>query len=137
MNMCLHCKQLSVYHFWNWYRFIILTIVNIICLAKVQTNESVLIHGGASGVGTAAIQLCLQAKARPFVTAGSASKIQAAHSLGAVVGFNYKEDDIGAKVLEATGGDVRGNYAWFYCVLIIFRDIWFISKEIQDKITSD
>ncbi|KAK7480209.1 hypothetical protein BaRGS_00028594 [Batillaria attramentaria] len=73
-------------------------------IAKVQKGETVLIHGGASGVGTAAIQLCLQAGARPIITAGSAAKIETARHLGAAAGFNYKEDNVTAKVLDATGG---------------------------------
>ncbi|PVD28544.1 hypothetical protein C0Q70_11132 [Pomacea canaliculata] len=73
-------------------------------VGKVQAGESVLIHAGASGVGTAAIQLCIQAKAHPYITAGSSAKIQSAVRLGAVEGFNYKEENVGARVLEATGG---------------------------------
>lgn len=77
-------------------------------LGKVKAGESVLIHAGASGVGTAAIQLCIQAKAHPYITAGSSAKIQSAVRLGAVEGFNYKEENVGARVLEATGGRI-----WF------------------------
>ncbi|XP_076466810.1 quinone oxidoreductase PIG3-like [Babylonia areolata] len=73
-------------------------------IAKVQAGESVLIHGGASGVGTAATQLCLQAGAHPLVTAGTAAKLQAARGLGATAAFNYKEDDVAAGVLKATEG---------------------------------
>ncbi|XP_025096885.1 quinone oxidoreductase PIG3-like isoform X2 [Pomacea canaliculata] len=73
-------------------------------VGKVQAGESVLIHAGASGVGTAAIQLCIQAKAHPYITADSSAKIQSAVRLGAVEGFNYKEENVGARVLEATGG---------------------------------
>lgn len=73
-------------------------------IARVQPGESVLIHGGASGVGTAAIQLCVQAGARPLVTAGTAAKLETARSLGAVAAFNYKSDDVVAGVLNATDG---------------------------------
>ena len=64
-----------------------------------------LIHGGASGVGTAATQLCVQAGALPLVTAGSAGKLDTATSLGAVGAFNYKTDDVAAGVMKVTGGE--------------------------------
>ncbi|KAL8573502.1 hypothetical protein ACOMHN_047773 [Nucella lapillus] len=73
-------------------------------VAKVQPGESVLIHGGASGVGTAAIQLCVQAGARPLVTAGTEAKLETARGLGAVAGFNYKNDDVAAAIMKATDG---------------------------------
>ena len=68
-----------------------------------------LIHGGASGVGTAATQLCVQAGARPLITAGAATKLDTARSLGAVSAFNYKEDDVTAGVMKATEGEL----VWF------------------------
>ncbi|XP_071113105.1 quinone oxidoreductase PIG3-like [Haliotis cracherodii] len=73
-------------------------------VGKVQTGETVLIHGGASGVGTAAIQLVSLAGAKSIVTAGSENKIATATSLGASKGFNYKEGDFSQKVLDATNG---------------------------------
>ncbi|KAG8580063.1 hypothetical protein GDO81_007115 [Engystomops pustulosus] len=78
-------------------------------VAKVQKGETVLIHAGASGVGTAAIQLCRLAGAVPMVTAGSSEKIEVAKNLGAETGFNYKTEDFGKKCLEATnnvGADI-------------------------------
>ncbi|XP_075454589.1 quinone oxidoreductase PIG3 isoform X2 [Ascaphus truei] len=78
-------------------------------VGKVQKGETVLVHAGASGVGTAAIQLCRLAGAVPIVTAGTPEKLQMAEKLGAAAGFNYKEDDFGEKCLEFTnnvGADV-------------------------------
>ncbi|XP_063771354.1 quinone oxidoreductase PIG3 [Pseudophryne corroboree] len=78
-------------------------------VGKVQKGETVLIHAGASGVGTAAIQLCRLAGAIPMVTAGSADKLQLAKKLGAAAGFNYKEEDFGKRCLEASnnvGADI-------------------------------
>ncbi|ELT87242.1 hypothetical protein CAPTEDRAFT_163551 [Capitella teleta] len=74
-------------------------------VGKLKVGEKVLIHAGASGVGTAAVQLVKQAQAQPYVTAGSKEKIQFAEELGAIKGFNYKEGDFAAKVLKATNGD--------------------------------
>ncbi|KAM9315803.1 quinone oxidoreductase PIG3 [Gastrophryne carolinensis] len=71
-------------------------------VAKVQKGETVLIHAGASGVGTAAIQLCRLAGAVPMVTAGSADKLEFTKKLGAAAGFNYKTEDFGKSCLEAT-----------------------------------
>ncbi|XP_046574671.1 quinone oxidoreductase PIG3-like [Haliotis rubra] len=73
-------------------------------VGKVQSGETVLIHGGASGVGTAAVQLVSLAGAKSIVTAGSEAKIATAVSLGASQGFNYKEGDFSQKVRDATNG---------------------------------
>lgn len=72
---------------------------------KLQEQETVLIHAGASGVGTAAIQLAKQLKnATVIVTAGSKAKLDFCQSLGADVLINYKEEDFSEKVKEATNG---------------------------------
>ena len=70
----------------------------------MQSGDSVLIHAGGSGVGTAAVQLVRLAKGTAFVTAGSQEKIDFAKSLGAADGFNYKEGNFSDKVLAATDG---------------------------------
>ena len=73
-------------------------------VGKVQKGESVLIHGGGSGVGTAAVQLTKLAGAIPIVTAGTDKKIAFAKSLGASEGFNYKEGEFKDGVLKHTSG---------------------------------
>ncbi len=77
----------------------------LVWIARLQAGEWTLIHAGASGVGTAAIQLarrlCL---ARPIITAGSKEKIQACLNLGAELGLNYREGPFQQAVLQATGG---------------------------------
>lgn len=73
-------------------------------LGELQAGENVLIHAGASGVGTSAIQLAKMAGARVLVTASSPEKLQACRSLGADVGINYKLEDFPARVMEATEG---------------------------------
>jgi tumor protein p53-inducible protein 3 len=77
----------------------------LILIGELEKGDSVLIHAGGSGVGTAAVQLCIQAGCKPIVTAGSESKLQMAKDLGAVAGYNYKEGDWSEKVLEFTQGD--------------------------------
>jgi tumor protein p53-inducible protein 3 len=75
-------------------------------VGEVQPGDRVLIHAGASGVGTSAIQLCRLVGAIPFVTAGSAEKIDRCKELGAENGFNYKDQDVSWSdaLLEATNG---------------------------------
>ncbi|XP_036891352.1 quinone oxidoreductase PIG3 isoform X2 [Sturnira hondurensis] len=73
-------------------------------VGNVQAGDSVLIHAGVSGVGTAAIQLTRLAGAVPLVTAGSQYKIQMAEKLGAAVGFNYKEEDFSEAAMKFTKG---------------------------------
>lgn len=70
----------------------------------MKKNDTVLIHAGGSGVGTAAVQLCRQFGARAIVVAGSQEKIDFAKSLGAEEGFNYKESMFEPKVLQHTDG---------------------------------
>jgi tumor protein p53-inducible protein 3 len=76
--------------------------LNLFTLAKVKLGESVLIHGGGSGVGTAAIQLLREAGARSIVTAGSDAKCQQCLSLGADIAINYQAGPFVPKVKSAT-----------------------------------
>jgi NADPH:quinone reductase len=72
--------------------------------ARLQAGETVLIHAGAGGVGSAAIQLASVAGARVIATAGSAAKLNLCRSLGAEVAIDYGETDFVAAVLAATDG---------------------------------
>ena len=72
-------------------------------LGNLQENESVLIHAGASGVGTAAIQLAKQLRnAQVIVTAGSKRKLDFCKELGADVLINYKEQAFDQEIMSAT-----------------------------------
>lgn len=73
-------------------------------VGNVQAGDFVLIHAGASGVGTAAIQLARIAGAIPLVTIGSQDKLQMAEKLGAAAGFNYKEEDFSEATMKFTKG---------------------------------
>lgn len=73
-------------------------------LADLKRDEYVLIHAGASGVGTAAIQLAKLAGAQVIVTAGSSSKLQKCKELGADLAINYKEEDFTEQVKRFTQG---------------------------------
>lgn len=67
--------------------------LNLFLLARLEAGQSVLIHGGGSGVGTAATTLAKLAGARVLVTAGSAEKCAQCLSHGADVAINYREED--------------------------------------------
>ncbi len=77
---------------------------NLFAEAGMKAGDTVLVHGGASGVGTAAIQLCSSAGARAIITAGSDEKVRRAIDLGAYAGINYKSRDFADPVMELTGG---------------------------------
>lgn len=74
--------------------------------AQVKEGEVVLAHAGASGVGTAAVQLVRLFGAVPVVTAGSPEKLKMAEELGAAAGFNYKEENFAQAVHDFTGGEI-------------------------------
>jgi putative PIG3 family NAD(P)H quinone oxidoreductase len=77
---------------------------NLFDRGHLQAGESVLIHGGSSGIGTTAIQLARARSSRVFVTAGTAAKCAACERLGAERAFNYRETDFVAATREATAG---------------------------------
>jgi len=70
----------------------------------LQAGETLLVHAGAGGVGSAAIQLGVAAGARVIATAGGAEKVEVCRKLGAEVAIDYTEDDFVAAVKDATGG---------------------------------
>jgi NADPH2:quinone reductase len=72
--------------------------------ARLQAGEVVLIHGGAGGVGTAAIQLAKAAGARVIATAGSEAKVSVCREMGADLAINYNQEDFVAAVKQATEG---------------------------------
>ena len=71
---------------------------------RLAAGETLLVHGGSSGVGTAAISLARAFGARVFVTAGSAEKCAACERLGAERAINYRTEDFVEVVRERTGG---------------------------------
>ena len=79
---------------------------NVFERGRLQSGESILVHGGSSGIGTAAIQLARARGARVFATAGSPEKCAACDALGAERAINYRTEDFVAAVKAAT--DDRG-----------------------------
>lgn len=77
--------------------------LNIFMEANAAVGESVLIHSGASGVGTAAIQLCKAFGNPSFVTVGFDAKVRACQKLGATAGCNRRVEDFELRILEWTG----------------------------------
>jgi NADPH:quinone reductase-like Zn-dependent oxidoreductase len=78
--------------------------LNLFMLAGVKAGDSVLIHGGGSGIGTASIQLLGLARARSIVTAGSDAKCEACLRHGADVAINYNSGPFAPKVRASTNG---------------------------------
>ena len=77
---------------------------NLFERAGCKAGDTVLIHGGTSGIGTTAIQLATAFGARVFATAGSPEKVQACVRLGAVRGIDYRQEDFVAVIAKETGG---------------------------------
>jgi NADPH:quinone reductase-like Zn-dependent oxidoreductase len=75
---------------------------NLFNVARLAAGQTVLIHAGASGVGTAAIQLVREAGGSSLVTAGSPEKIARCVALGARAGWNYKDGPFASWVAEQT-----------------------------------
>ncbi len=78
---------------------------NLFDRGRCKAGETVLIHGGTSGIGTTAIQLAAAWGARVFATAGSNDKVQACVKLGAVRGINYRTEDF----VEVMRAETAGN----------------------------
>src|SRR5205814_7710262 len=91
---------------------------NVFERGGLKSGETLLVHGGSSGIGTTAIQLAKAFGARVITTAGSAEKCEACRELGAYVAVNYKSEDFITITKSATGGRgadvildmVGGNY---------------------------
>jgi len=72
--------------------------------AGLQAGEWLLVHGGASGIGTTAIQVTKALGVRVLVTAGGSDKCRACEALGAEVAIDYREQDFVTEVKRLTGG---------------------------------
>jgi len=77
---------------------------NVFDRGRLKAGETLLVHGGSSGIGTAAIQLAREVGARVITTAGSPEKCKACRKLGADPAINYKTEDFVAVTKAATGG---------------------------------
>lgn len=77
---------------------------NLVMSARLVGGETVLVHGGAGGIGTTAIQLVKALGGTVAVTAGSQEKLDAAERLGADILINYNEQDFVAEIKTATAG---------------------------------
>jgi putative PIG3 family NAD(P)H quinone oxidoreductase len=77
---------------------------NVFDRGRLKNGESILVHGGSSGIGTTAIQLAKARGARVFATAGTTEKCRACESIGADRAINYRDSDFVAAVRELTGG---------------------------------
>jgi NADPH:quinone reductase-like Zn-dependent oxidoreductase len=76
----------------------------VFMIAGLQAEETILVHGGAGGIGTMAIQLAHSLGAKVLTTAGSPEKLELCRSLGANLAISYRDEDFVAVVKEATDG---------------------------------
>jgi NADPH2:quinone reductase len=93
----LHAAALPETYFTVW--------ANVFEIARLRAGESILVHGGTSGIGVTAIQLAREHGARVYATAGSAAKCEACVSLGAEAAINYREEDFVERIRQLTNGD--------------------------------
>ncbi|MEW2285052.1 NAD(P)H-quinone oxidoreductase [Streptomyces sp. NPDC047841] len=77
---------------------------NVFMVAHLRPGETLLVHGGSSGIGTMAIQLAKAVGAKVAVTAGTKEKLERCAELGADVLINYREQDFVAEIKQATEG---------------------------------
>lgn len=77
---------------------------NVFVIGALQPGQTLLVHGGSSGIGTMAIQLATAMGARVAVTAGTAEKLDVCRDLGAEICINYRDEDFVDRVLAATDG---------------------------------
>ena len=77
---------------------------NVFLTAALQPGQTLLVHGGSSGIGTMAIQLARAVGARVAVTAGTADKLEVCRALGAEILVNYREQDFVEVLREQTDG---------------------------------
>jgi NADPH:quinone reductase-like Zn-dependent oxidoreductase len=80
--------------------------LNIFLIGRAKSGETALIHGGGSGVGTAALNLCRLAGVRTIVTVGSDEKAARCIELGAIDAINYKTEAFGKRAREISGRGV-------------------------------
>ena len=79
---------------------------NVFMIAGLQRGETLLVHGGAGGIGTMAIQLGKALGSPVFTTAGSPEKLRLCESLGADRAISYRDEDFVEVLREAGGADV-------------------------------
>lgn len=77
---------------------------NLVLIAGLRNGQLLLVHGGASGIGSHAIQVARALGARVAVTAGSADKLDFCRELGAGITINYRDEDFVARLADETGG---------------------------------
>jgi NADPH2:quinone reductase len=77
---------------------------NVYVFGRLAPGETLLVHGGSSGIGVAAIQLARALGHTVYATAGSVDKCHFCESLGAARGINYRDDDFVAVLKELTAG---------------------------------
>jgi putative PIG3 family NAD(P)H quinone oxidoreductase len=111
---------------------------NVFLTAGLAAGQTLLVHGGGSGIGTIAIQLARQAGARVAVTAGSQQKLDACRALGADITINYREEDFVDRLMAATDGhgadvilDIVGAAYLARNIAALAQDGWIANIGLQ------
>ena len=79
---------------------------NLVMVGGLRSGETVLLHGGGSGIGTFAVQFARALGARVAVTAGSREKLERCRELGAQITIDYRTEDFAERMREAGGADL-------------------------------
>src|SRR5579884_2604925 len=95
---------------------------NLVTRAGLRAGETVLIHGGASGIGSMAIMLSRAWNARPIATAGTPEKCEACRKLGAEHAINYKEADFVSEVNGSPQSAASTSF-WIWSAGLILKEI--------------
>jgi len=85
---------------------------NLVMVARMKQGETLLVHGGAGGIGTFAIQLAHHRGVRVVTTAGSPEKLETCRSLGADVVVSYRDEDFVEVVKGLGGADFTSSRSW-------------------------
>ena len=102
---------------------------NMVRIGKLKKGESILIHGGTSGIGTTAIQIAKALGATVYATAGSDEKVQRCRDLGADAVINYRSEDFADRVLELTDGRGVDAILDLVCAAYLDRNLSCLAED--------
>ena len=102
---------------------------NMVRIGKLKKGESILIHGGTSGIGTTAVQIAKALGATVYATAGSDEKVQRCRDLGADAVINYRSEDFADRVLELTDGRGVDAILDLVCAAYLDRNLSCLAED--------
>ncbi len=102
---------------------------NVFRIGRLRAGETILVHGGASGIGTTAIQLAKAFGARVLTTAGGPDKVSRCREIGADVAIDYKAEDFEARVMEVTDGNGADVILDIMCAAYLERNLGCLAMD--------